>query len=68
MDDNAAHPHVSEDWPSLEERQEYLEEINGEMSVYLGILYFMAEMFRSDYDWAEELSELPPYVGKKYAL
>lgn len=46
----------SPDWPSMEERQEYLEEINAEMSIYLSILYFMAEIFRGDQDWAEELS------------
>lgn len=50
------HPH-GPDWPNLEERQEYLEEINAEMSIYLCVLYFMAEIFRGDQEWAEELSE-----------
>lgn len=57
MDETMANAPPSPDWPSMEERQEYLEEINAEMSIYLSILYFMAEIFRGDQDWAEELSE-----------
>lgn len=59
MDEGASNMHTQHpaDWPSLDERQEYLEEINAEMSIYLGILYFMAEIFRENADWAEELSE-----------
>lgn len=44
-------------FPSLKERQEFLEEINGEIAIHLGTLYFMVEIFRGDDDFAEELSE-----------
>lgn len=46
-------------YPALtpQERQEYLEEINGELAVHLSILYFMLEILRGDPTWAEELSQ-----------
>lgn len=46
-------------FPSLtpQERQEYLDEINGELAVHLSILYFMLEILRGDPSWAEELSK-----------
>ena len=44
---------------TLQERQEYLEEINGELAIHLSILYFMVEIFRGDETWADELSKVP---------
>jgi len=46
-------------YPQLtpQERQEYLEEINGELAIHLSVLYFMVEVFRGDEAWADELSE-----------
>lgn len=46
-------------FPSLtpQERQEYLEEINGELAVHLSILYFMLEILRGDPSWADDLSK-----------
>lgn len=50
---------VDQFFPSLtvQERQEYLEEINGELAIHLSVLYFMVEIFRGDESWADELSE-----------
>lgn len=47
-------------FPSLtpQERQEYLEEINGELAVHLSVLYFMLEILRGDPTWADDLSKL----------
>lgn len=46
-------------YPQLtpQERQEYLEEINGELAIHLSVLYFMVEVFRGDEAWADELSQ-----------
>lgn len=52
-------------FPSVKERQEFLEEINGEIAIHLGTLYFMVEIFRGDDDFAEELSECAPSVGQR---
>lgn len=41
---------------SAQERQDYLDEINGELALHLAILYFMVEVYRGDDEWAEELS------------
>jgi hypothetical protein len=41
---------------SAADRQEYLDEINGEVALHLSILYFFAEIFRGDEKWGEELS------------
>lgn len=48
--------------PSLtpQERQDYLEEINGELAMHLSILYFMVETLRGDEGWADELSARIP--------
>lgn len=45
-------------FPTLtpQERQEYLDEINGELAVHLSILYFMLEILRGDPSWSDELS------------
>lgn len=39
------------------EKQEFVDEVNTELSVYFGMLYFLIEMFKGDEDFAEELSE-----------
>lgn len=39
------------------ERQELLDEINGELALLLAVLYFMVECFRGEEKWGEELSE-----------
>lgn len=46
-------------FPALtpQERQEYLDEINGELAVHLSILYFMLEILRGDPSWSDELSK-----------
>ena len=59
-EDTVPSPPRSPGWPKLEERQEYLEELNAEISIYLNILYFMLEMSRGDAEWAEELMTLNP--------
>lgn len=43
-------------WPTPQERQEYLEEINSELAVLFSILYFMTEIFRGDDTWADDMS------------
>ncbi|KAK4703245.1 hypothetical protein P7C70_g2979, partial [Phenoliferia sp. Uapishka_3] len=45
---------------SAQERQDYLDEINGELAIHLAILYFMVEVYRGDDEWAEELMALEP--------
>ncbi|KAM0755828.1 hypothetical protein T439DRAFT_13398 [Meredithblackwellia eburnea MCA 4105] len=45
---------------SAQERQDYLDEINGELALHLAVLYFMVEVHRGDEDWAEELMALEP--------
>lgn len=40
-----------------QERQEQLDEINGELALLLAVLYFMVECFRGEEQWGEELSE-----------
>jgi hypothetical protein len=42
---------------SAQDRQDHLDEINGELALHLAILYFMVEVYRGDEEWAEELSE-----------
>lgn len=55
----ASHGHGHQPYPGLspQERQEYLEEINGELAVHLSILYFLVEIGRGDEAWADELSQ-----------
>jgi hypothetical protein len=57
--DPSAYGQAQAPYPSLtpQERQEYLEEINGELAVHLSILYFMLEILRGDNTWADELSK-----------
>ena len=54
--DDVGSQYHGQGWPTMHERQEYLDEINLELGIYVGILYFMVEIFRGDDDWAEELS------------
>lgn len=42
------------------EKQEFVEEVNTELSVYLGMLYFLVEMFKGDEQFGEELMSLNP--------
>lgn len=42
---------------AAQERQDKLDGINGELALYLAVLYLMVEMYRGDDEWAEELSE-----------
>lgn len=41
---------------STAEKQEFVEEICTELSVYLGMLYFLIEVFKGDDEFGEELS------------
>ncbi|ORY85409.1 hypothetical protein BCR35DRAFT_302898 [Leucosporidium creatinivorum] len=43
-----------------QERQEQLDEINGELALLLAVLYFMVECFRGEEQWGEELMALEP--------
>ena len=38
------------------DRQEFMEEVCTELSVYLGMLYFLLEVFKPDHEFGEELS------------
>jgi hypothetical protein len=60
LEEMGVSPPRSPGWPKLEERQEFLEELNAELSLYLTILYFLVEMSRGDEAWAEELMTLDP--------
>ena len=51
-DADLAHIRLTQD-----ERAEVLEEITTEISVYLGMLYHLIEVFKGYDDFAEELSE-----------
>jgi hypothetical protein len=41
---------------SIAEKQEFVEEVCTELSVYLGMLYFLIEVFKADDEFGEELS------------
>ncbi|KAG0144411.1 hypothetical protein CROQUDRAFT_660084 [Cronartium quercuum f. sp. fusiforme G11] len=43
-----------------QDRQAFLEEINGELAIHLAVLYFMVEVFRGEDAWGEELMGLDP--------
>lgn len=47
---------LSQGWPTPQERQGQLDEINQELQILFCILYFMVEVFRGDEGFAEELS------------
>ncbi|KAM0793066.1 hypothetical protein ACM66B_000552 [Microbotryomycetes sp. NB124-2] len=42
------------------ERQECLDEINGELALYLAVLYIMVEAHRGEEEWGDELMKLDP--------
>lgn len=52
-DADAAHFHIS-----AIERADFIEEVTTEISVYLGMLYHLIEVFKGHDDFAEELSTL----------
>jgi hypothetical protein len=52
-DQQAAHLHIS-----LQDRADLIEEVLTEVSVYLGMLYHLIEVFKGHDDFADELSEL----------
>lgn len=45
---------------SAQDKADFLEEVNTELSVYFGMLYFLIEVFKGDDELAEELSESSP--------
>lgn len=51
-DADAAHFHIS-----ITERADFIEEVTTEISVYLGMLYHLIEVFKGHDDFADELSE-----------
>lgn len=42
---------------SAQDKADFLEEVNTELSVYFGMLYFLIEVFKGDDELAEELSK-----------
>jgi hypothetical protein len=42
---------------------DYVEELNQEISQYIGMLYFVVEVFRSDESFGDELSEYDHLTG-----
>ena len=51
-DQQAAHLHVT-----VQERADLIEEVLTEVSVYLGMLYHLIEVFKGHDDFADELSQ-----------
>jgi len=51
-DQQAAHLHVT-----IQERADLIEEVLTEVSVYLGMLYHLIEVFKGHDDFADELSQ-----------
>lgn len=51
-DGEAAHFHIS-----ATEKADFIEEVTTEISVYLGMLYHLVEIFKGHDDFADELSE-----------
>lgn len=45
---------------SVQDKADFLEEVNTELSVYFGMLYLLIEVFRGDDDFGEELSRYAP--------
>jgi hypothetical protein len=52
-DADAAHFHIS-----ITEKADFIEEVTTEISVYLGMLYHLIEVFKGHDEFADELSEL----------
>jgi hypothetical protein len=53
-DQDAAHFHIS-----ATEKADFIEEVLTEISVYLGMLYHLIEVFKGHDDFADELSKYP---------
>jgi hypothetical protein len=51
-DADAAHFHIS-----TTEKADFIEEVTTEISVYLGMLYHLIEVFKGHDDFADELSK-----------
>ena len=51
-DADAAHFNITP-----QEKADFMEEVTTELSVYLGMLYHMVEVFKGHDDFADELSE-----------
>lgn len=51
-DADAAHFHIS-----VQDKADFIEEVTTEISVYLGMMYHLIEIFKGHDDFAEELSE-----------
>jgi hypothetical protein len=60
-DADAARFHIS-----ASERADFIEEVTTELSVYLGMLYHMIEIFKGHDDFADELSEYFPRNQQQY--
>ncbi|KZS97748.1 hypothetical protein SISNIDRAFT_423128 [Sistotremastrum niveocremeum HHB9708] len=45
---------------SAADKADFVEEINTELSMYLGMLYFLIEVLKGDHDFSEELMNLEP--------
>ncbi|KAF7331855.1 hypothetical protein MKEN_00065600 [Mycena kentingensis (nom. inval.)] len=54
-DEQAAQYHIS-----VEEKAEFIEEVTTEISVYLGMLYHLVEIFKGHDDFADELMSFDP--------
>ncbi|THH02760.1 hypothetical protein EW026_g128 [Hermanssonia centrifuga] len=54
-DADAAHFNIS-----VQEKADFMEEVTTELSVYLGMLYHMVEVFKGHDDFADELMSLEP--------
>lgn len=52
---------------SAAEKQESMEEVNTEISVYLGMLYFLVQVFKGDEEFGDELSAYHDSVESTHA-
>ncbi|KAG9011844.1 Factor arrest protein 11 [Tulasnella sp. JGI-2019a] len=54
---------------SAQDKSDFLEEVNTELSVYFGMLYFLIEIFKGDDEFAEELMTVdPPFPAFLFGL
>ncbi|KAG8889650.1 Factor arrest protein 11 [Tulasnella sp. 332] len=54
---------------SAQDKADFLEEVNTELSVYFGMLYFLIEVFKGDDEFAEELMTVdPPFPAFLFGL
>lgn len=47
---------------TVAEKQEFVEEVNTEMSIYLGMLYLLIEVFKGDDQFGDELSGFCAFI------